>query len=415
MLGSTSPVNKNETTDMIAPNTQQNNLSAALARRDGAAGGSGLLADSGLPPLGNTGVNSHLERFQMRIHWLSGSFNFGGRAEIELLIQKFSDLFFLPFSFSGSITRGKKYLHSAIFPSGVIFAYNLPTDIKVGEAWLSIPGSVFDSWDTNYLILLFHFLFEFPELESFRCTRLDLAIDDFSKSVSPAFLYEIAQKGDFSGFRHSPIFSNGRWLPPSYKFISSPSVLPDGTVISSNTLVFGSSQSDKQLIIYDKYLESAGICDSIRFEARFKDGFAASRLALLYEKIHDSDSIGFFHLIGSMVTGSIDFVVRTGDKNLNRLQRYQFWIDFINHLGRVKVPAPKPLRTLEDTIIWMFRSWRRTLAILHQVCGFEELFTSLNDLMFVGLDSLSSQHHAIIKNCKLLGFSVDKILQTCYY
>lgn len=392
-------------------------------------------------PLGNTGFNrKNLDtgsfipsesssclsasqdsspRFCTRIHWLQFTFNFNDQWDIELLAQKLSKWLNDEFSLDGGpISRGTKFLSSGHSVLGIKLAWNLPTLHNPGFGWISIPGSVLDTTDYSFILLLFD-LTLIPDNDPkfiYNCkyTRLDLAIDDYSKSVTTDLIYQTALDSNFSGFRHAPVQDKqGNWKPPSYKLVSSPAIALDGQLHQAKTINFGSRQSDKEFYVYDKWLESDGEIDSIRFEARYKDEQAHHRCINLLQALQKSE-LHFYKLIGSLVTATIDFIDRSQSDRLSGCLRFEWWGQFIDELGRLKLPIPKKKKTIQDTVDWMFRQWRSTLAIIECTSGFEDIMNAIIKLSASGKDNLKASHNALIRQIKKENFNVCDYLELVY-
>ena len=384
--------------------------------------------DSCETPYGNTGskcqkaisaVPDSSPRFATRLHWLQGTFRFFEHYVPELLATALARIFDDSFALDGGpISRGTKFHASGYSVKGVRIAWNLPSPDKPGFMWLSFPGSIFDCSDICNIIMLFDLLTDDYSpgfwLHNFKATRIDLAIDDFSKTISPRFIHEIAKQGNFSGFRNIPTQDKaGNWKAPSYRWVESPWCDSDGELHQAGTINFGSCQSDKQFYVYDKWAESDGKIDSIRFEARFLDEQADIRFREILKCLQSGEGYedSYCKLIGSMACGAIDFVDRETDERLSRCLRFEWWGQFIDELGRVTFPVPRQKPTIEKVVRWAFRQWKSSFAIFFRVCGLQDTLDCFMQLIDYGEEFLKPFHKAIIAQASKENFNLLQALR----
>ena len=423
----------------------------------------GALQNSGRTPLGNTGffcqnvaretqlsalapdaqgidalnpvplVESELSsgRFTSRLHWLQGTFNYSDYYCLQIFVEKLESIFNDTFEWDcGPFTRGLRYQDSAKSFYGIILSWIRPTSFKPGYAWISIPGSSLDrllnqEGDPTLICLLFHLLTtgipgsndDHKILWGWKTTRLDTALDDFEKKIRPIDLLAIAKEGNFSGFRHQPIVCSRspKWIPPSYSSQSSLSCDANGNVLEATTVYFGSPESDKRLYIYDKFLESEGAIDSVRWEARWSDDYAHERFNKICTCFFDSsDFTSFPNLIASMTLGAIDFIDRSSADRVSRCKRLPFWQEFVDYLGRVKVAVPPVFQTIERTVEWIEHQVETSFAILEKVAGFENFINGILRLRDRGFDRLSKEHHKIINQAINDGYDLHNHLDQIF-
>lgn len=143
----------------------------------------------------------------------------------------------------------------------------------------------------------------------FSPTRIDIKVDDYSKTVQPLLAYEAAARGDKKGFRCFRIVVDHNGA---------------GTFYAGRR---GSDGGGKFLRIYDKSLQSDGQIDAIRVE-----------LELSAEKAQDAyDSMISVHwtewpsFIRGAVVAAADFLDRdSGRKQACRSTRFEWW-DWLAH------------------------------------------------------------------------------------
>lgn len=370
----------------------------------------GILIKSALPtPLGNTGsecqnldnVVSLTEsgRFGMRLHWIQGTFKFLENFAIELFAARLGSIFDVAVALDGgAMTRGLKFRFSAYAVNGILFAWNVPTQDSPGFCWVSIPGSALDSIDINGLVLLFDLLSYQDYVLGWKATRIDFAVDDYHKKITPDLVYEAALNGNFSGYRNKPRFcsKSQKWKAPSYKKTASPWCDSQGEIHQSTTINFGSKQSDKQFYIYDKFAESDGRVDSIRMECRYFDEQANIRYERLLDLLQNATDRQFYAFIGEVLTGSISFVDFNSADRLSRRQLLPFWQEVIDEIGSIKIPVPRKISVLENTIDWCLNQWETSLAIIEQVSGAEDTATFISSMINSGKERLQERHAIVI-------------------
>jgi hypothetical protein len=210
---------------------------------------------------------------------------------------------------------------------------------------------------------LFKFIRDLAFLFEFKATRLDLCFDDYRKIKMPHELIEIAEQGNFTGFK--------RWKPEQERRISG-EYISDGMYFGSR----GKNGSGRFLRCYDKNLESLGEIDSVRWEVEF----SKQKANLAFRKIIEMRDLETFGgMIGALIGGSINFVNRKG-KNLERMEILDWWQVIQNILGNVKLRNPKRIKSIEKTVSWLETSVSASLKKVHMAMG-EENFEDLIDEM----------------------------------
>ena len=390
-------------------------------------------------PLGNTGLfcnevnnsqqvvshNNQPSRFAARVHWLQGTFSYSEHPCLTILGEKLELLFEDTFEWNcGAFSRGMKFQDSACSANGIRMAWVRPRDSKCGTCWLSIPGSALDrligdDGDDSKIYMLFHLLHtgtvgstSHEIFWNWKTTRLDTAVDDLEKKIRPKDILPIAEAGNFTGFRNKPVYDQHKqeWLPPSYSYHESAACDADGNVIPAGTLYFGSGQSDKTLYIYDKFLESDGAIDSVRWEARWKDDYAHVRFFAICECLFDQNVKTLPEVIAAMTTAAIDFIDIKSATRVCNCKRLPFWDDILQQIGRVKYPLRVILPLIEKTINWLEHQVSTSLAMIDELAGFEDLMNGLIDLKDMGLSRLNKTHRVQIEQAKKSGFNFSEYL-----
>lgn len=347
-----------------------------------------------------------MTRFSTTIHWLQGTFNFDSKLQIENLVKVLSVSCEDEFAEEGPIKRGVKFGFSLRSTRKIILAVNYPILDAQGYGWLSIPGGAFDAIEFDSVKVIFQTL---GCLKNWKCTRIDCALDDLMKKITPELIYQEALRSNFSGFRNKSVFDEReqRWRSPSYSLCSSPYTNADGIQTHGLNIDFGSRQSNKSWHCYDKTAQSDGEKDCTRMEIRCRDENSHAIFDELSLRLNDKKA---FHLqIGQVVAGGICFVDRTDeDKHLSRLEILGFWQELLDEVGAVKYSVPKKEVILENSVEWAAKQWETTLAILYEVCGLENIMNFCTEMIANGQSRLEDRHKAIIKKAKLEGFDLIK-------
>jgi len=179
-------------------------------------------------------------------------------------------------------------------------------------------------------------------------TRLDLALDDYGKTLDLDAVIGAVEAGNYAGAQCCQVVKSGkrgggRW----------------GVAV-----VLGSASSDKRVTIYDKEVESEGRIKAIRIEVRLRDDLARQAWNKLFPTLFDPN------LTAGYVLGSISFLERRG-RHLSRARLLDWWQKFVSYVRT----TPKKLRrlprhrTVEKALGWLRRQVAPTLTTLARVCG----------------------------------------------
>lgn len=208
----------------------------------------------------------------------------------------------------------------------------------------------------------------------FKGTRIDINYDDFTKRILPHQIAEMANEGGYTGYRvHQHLCSRSR----------------SGKVLG-DTLYFGKrgkNGSGKFLRIYDKFLESDGEVDCVRYEVEFSKERA--RLICLHLGMCSTVEDMAGNICG-LVGGSIDFIVRNG-KNLDRSDRVQWWADILSVLGEVVLRNPVRVETVEKTIRYVERL-KASISLARLSMGDPDFYAFMGDLSSMPKEELPKSH-----------------------
>lgn len=222
--------------------------------------------------------------------------------------------------------------------------------VHLDRMTLDCPGGALDEMTVPDLQLLI----EFCHALDGKCSRIDVYFDDYGRLVSFDELIEVAERHDFSGLIDYQIRKAGKRGREGH---------------TRREMSFGkrgSHGNGKYLRWYDKELESDGEFACDRWEVEFTQAKADAVFKKLAETCGGIDS--FAVLCGSLVAGSISFIHRTGEKNISRLDRYDWWEKILAILGQgVSVRVKRKVDSLTGKIEWVKRNVSPSLACLKKV------------------------------------------------
>jgi len=304
------------------------------------------------------------------IDWLQGVAR-TGRKEFDFVIGEIGNIFQDFFGVDDKpLFSGRAFLHSRRSPKGGLVAWNYLDDDRV-DWWICLPATMLRGCPVFLLRRFFKFLLEME----FKTTRIDLAIDDYTKSL---------KKDDFisacdSDLHHGFQAYGEQWQKTRAK--------PKGW-----TFYMGSFGSDKLYRLYDKSVESNGAIDSVRLEGQFRDKFCLFVLDYLLGAKTDCD---FLHRICTLVYNGIDFYA--GKRDRPDHQVCQWWADFkvLVDASDVKLLSGQTKSTVEKSMEWIEKSVERTLATIQEF--YSELHMDFSEYLNARLEA----GRAKIKSCHI--------------
>lgn len=375
-------------------------------------------------------------RFTSRVDWIQGTFRYDGLDALPHIQMRLGEIFNDNWEGNcGPFSSGMKFDDSARSVAKIMMAWQIPNPEKEYEefvGWLCIPGSAIDrimnKAGIENLLLLFDFLetglipgSDRKFLRFWKCTRLDTTIDDFEKKIRPGDLLAIAEKGNYAGFKHNGHFDKitKKWIAPCIDYQQSTVCDSSGTVLWAGTIYFGSKQGNKTLYIYDKFLQSEGKLDSVRWEARWKDEYADVRFRRILHHLRE-DPGDIANIIASMTTGAIDFIDRghsTAKRAAARVAecpRYAFWQEFLDALGSIRIAIAAPEVTAEKVVGWINYQVAVSLVALSKICGIDELISALERIRDNAEKRLKKRHKAFIAQGKIDNFNIHECLNRIF-
>lgn len=199
----------------------------------------------------------------------------------------------------------------------------------------------------------------------FKCSRIDLAFDDYEKIIRPDEVNEFAKEGSYKGFRkHKYIGGNRR----------NGEQTDDGIYFGTR----GKDGGGKFLRCYGKDIESDGETDSIRWEVEFSKAKANK---VFFDLAMSTDLTDLATKIALFIGGSIDFAERSRSGRFSKADRLAFWEQILFHLGAAEIRCPKQEGDIESSMEWVEYSVTPSLEKIRQAIGDDIYYNWLHELM----------------------------------
>jgi hypothetical protein len=256
---------------------------------------------------------------------------------------------------------GKQWQHRGHSIKGMKFWYDSPSeDSPHAHVLISLTGKVFKALPVAKTWELCRFLLEVHQV---KFTRVDVALDDYAKSIRYSDIADAAMAGNYAYVKQiSPYITHER----------------DGNLDKAFTILIGSPQSDKHLCFYNKNRESNGEINSYRLEMRTRDEAAHQLIDEWLQIPSDSfEDISPSFLAGKIL-GMVDFVYRqkigfAKQKNITRMKRYWWWESLVTRVGcTLRHSVPRPDTSFEKKKKWIERSVFGSVAVIRKVMGLFE-------------------------------------------
>jgi len=296
-----------------------------------------------------------VEDLVVHVDWLQGLLSFESKDSIDDLLSFLNSSGDVWYQVNSAFWSGRSFASRTDSLWGATLAYNfIPTGYEV---LLVFSGGYFSSASVDWVSSLIKKLVSL----NFTCTRLDIALDDFSRSVSLSTVLDAAYNNSILGFE-------------SYRHI-------DGNGV--NTVYFGSPTSDKQLRFYD--------CDFVhnipadRWELQLRRDYANSVLFGL-----NSDNLAFD--LGSYFFSLVRFLDRDSSDPL------PWWDNLSSRFPLIAFSLPKSFSSLGKLDQWFQKQVIPSLCVFRFGLG-QEAFSNFiehrcNSALFA--DRLSPKHYALI-------------------
>jgi hypothetical protein len=240
--------------------------------------------------------------------------------------------------------RGKRYDTIAMSSQGIELAYGDACTIS-GERDIrvSIPGEPLSHIDQSRL---WNFA-KWANYRQYHASRIDYCIDDFSRTLTVDDVAIACENGDYAGAAEHRYYRRKK----------------RGDYVAGQTVYLGSAQSDKQVRIYDKNIQSGGTVASTRVETQWRRHLARFAFDAY---VTAEDCLSANQRLAQCVLGSLDFVRRTSSV-LGRCQQIGWWTDFCSRVGAVQKLARSSIQPLiSRKIAWVESQVSGTLALIAQ-------------------------------------------------
>jgi len=245
--------------------------------------------------------------------------------------------------------------------SGVSLNYDADEErshrVHLARITLDCPGSALDEMTAPDL----QALIEYASLLQGKCSRIDVYFDDYERFVTFDALQEAAERHDFSGLIDFQIRHGGKRGRAGH---------------TREEVSFGkrgSCGNGKYVRWYNKELESGGEFTCDRWEVEFTHKLADAVFKKLAETAGDLEA--FATLCGALIVGCVTFVHRTHEKNISRLDRYDWWERIVAILGKgVSIRIKRQTDSVTGKLTWIKQNVSPSLACLKKVFVSERVF-----------------------------------------
>jgi hypothetical protein len=280
-------------------------------------------------------------------------------------------------------TRGRRWDNTCSSTCGTTFLW-IEQEGGFSRVWLSLPGSACERMSVRDSVRLITGLFCHYQLGF---TRIDAKIRISASLLSTETAYHYGrERGDIKGCRKV-------WRIQS----------PDRLDRDSQTVYFGSYQSDSQTRIYDPF-EKHDVIGATDIEAELCDEKAqefAGMLASLPKGFEDNDAA---QIIAAAAIGQITFINRDVSNRAGRCPTYSWWQAIIDLVGgSIKIFVGRHIKTFEKTIAWHKKAVFASLAAIGLAFGDNYLLQYIKREIANVKDKLSPEWLALVEEAKTNG------------
>lgn len=282
----------------------------------------------------NTRALATVKGKYVHLDWLSGTFDRNVVADLIALVEEF----FPERNIKMDAKPSMGYHMARQFQDGVLVSMTA----DYGRCHVAFSGNALSILEP---VSQFQLMRRLDNL-GMKATRIDIALDDYDRELSLEWHSEqISLRGTLCYFRTA-------------KLIRSLTNNQDETLYLGRR---GSSGSGVFMRIYDKYIESEGEVNAIRYECEFSGDKVGNVFNMLLG-INPEDSVTQEQTLSGLVLGSIDYREKDGKKSLDRCRRVSEWEAFLagNITLRVK---PRPRKPNDGFNVEHFtKQWARSLV-----------------------------------------------------
>jgi len=331
-------------------------------------------------PVSNTGVKWTKDEikpvFEVGIDWIAGTTNEARSTELMAeLGQFFTDEFV-------DQERGIGFYQESYRSTLGIVVGLKPRGTGRDDCYFSIPGSVVGAIAHEKI----HELIKLLICEyDFHFSRMDLKLDDYSKTITPELAYTAYQDGNIAGFKAHHWHSSGS----EAKGI--------GRTLELGRR--GKKGSGKFMRIYDKTVESKGEIDATRIELELSQESAKS-VATLFAAVPSEDIAKY---IFDIITSSVDFIARDASERLDRAIRLDWWAVIADGREKIKLTGIHIKSTLDSAKRWVHNQVAPILATIVNAFANEQDWNDwFWDVVMNGEKRMQERHHALVNVDKKL-------------
>ena len=299
----------------------------------------------GFAPLSNTGVPVSQSKPQVEIglDYVAGSFPGDKLTDVRILVEqvtrsRFSDEY-----------SPVRWFHRCYRTPDSTCLYSHPRSPGQNHGALVLPGKVLAALspsDCRFLVIELSLL-------GFKPTRLDVRIDDFTKTLTPNLVKEAFERHDITGF-------NLKTEATLIKNIVRGRSLGETIYIGKR----GKNGSGKFIRCYTKWIESKGQIDSNRFEIEFTENYAKD----LFSVLISMELSSWVEVMIACVTGAVDFIDRQSPdgirKDVANCPRLTWWEFVVGDIPRIRLSRPRKEKTIKKAIKWIEKQVLPTLAMV---------------------------------------------------
>lgn len=286
------------------------------------------------------------QKFVSRLDWLQGLLTIS-QSEFDFILGDLSNTFKDTFADDkGYFFEGKTFQHHRISDRGCMVFWNI---LESGDRdiLIMLPAKFLAGCSDVYLLR--RFILFLSELR-FRSSRIDSAIDDFTKSLDWRLFDDAYDSGYAHGFLNTHFERDKK-----------------NRIAKGWSYYLGDLSSDRYLVNYDKNAESGGEIDANRLEARFKRKWAKSAFAILVSSCGSDQD--FHKALVDLTCSTIDFYeerVKQGTTSVIEKIPLQWWVDFkqLVKAEGITITSGRTKTSIENTLDWFENQVEASLAMV---------------------------------------------------
>lgn len=209
-----------------------------------------------------------------------------------------------------------------------------------------------------------------------RCTRIDIQVTDKLGKIQINDVVNAVEAGKYCGFFDYSIINSKRG---KYK----------GT-----TVYFGSRNGQKFGRLYDKFAESRGREDGIRYEVEFKESLADEA----YRAYSSSANSARLATLSVLLKGAFRLCERVS-RNMYECPTLDFWQEFMDRISTVhlSIKIARQPTTIAKKVAWVRRNVSKSIGMLLDAIGWERLNDLLSHEIAAARASYTKQDDRVIE------------------